>query len=179
MDLFWNILTLIHRNLFYKWKNEFNLALIYVVMFPLKKLAFEFAVWAGKRRREVYLNSQVMLLERALNIRYLDQDKWATDASPTAVNGIYIDSSSVITNQGFAWNLNENQPNDGYAYNVGETPITPPPHTPEYAYNLNEFLGQDVFVVKVPAWFTYDETEMRAFIDRFRMAGRNYSIETY
>ena len=177
MNLGFNILNLIHRNLFHKLKNGFNIALLYVAMFPLKQLIVDFAVWGGIKRREVHFNSQVIILERALNLRYLDMDKWATDASPTADNGIYIDDTNVITNLGYAWNINEGQPNDGYAYNTGETPI--PPHTTEYAYNLDEYAGQTLFIVKVPQWLNYDESEMRAFIDNYRMAGRTYTIETY
>jgi len=179
MNLLINILNHIHRNLFHLLRTQLTVAYLYVASYPLKQLNFSFYVFGGKQRREVRFNSQVMLLERALNLRYLDMDKWATYASPTANNGIYIDSTTVITNLGYAWNLNEGQPNEGYAYNIGETPIEPPAHTVEYAYNLSEFLGQTLFIVMVPSWLTFDQTEMRAFIDKYRMAGRTYTIQTY
>ncbi len=177
MNLLINFFNYIHRNVFHLLRTQLTVAFFYVALYPLKQLNFGFYVWGGGIRRKVRFNSQVMMLERALNLKYLDMDKWATYASTTAVNGIYIDSTTVITNLGYAWKTSEAQANEGYAYKTGET--LPPGHTNEYAYKTPEFLTQELFVVMVPVWLTFDSTEMRAFIDQYRMAGRTYSIQTY
>lgn len=49
-----------------------------------------------------------------------------------------------------------------------------------YLYNKTEYYGGgDSFIVFVPAGVIFDTSEMKALINRYKLAGKTYSIQTY
>lgn len=170
-----NIILHIHRCLWWFIRKTDHVAWLYVLLWPVKRLNEEFFVYATQKGRESKYNGQTMVLERALNLRFLGLDQWATPSSPTANGGIYIDNTGVSAQESFAWNNAETPGAEVFAWNDGETA------GPEaFSWNDSESSGLNyAFIVNIPQSFTYDEATVRDFIDRYRLAGKSYIIQSY
>lgn len=173
-----NIIQHIHRLLMYVLRKQVNVAWLYVLLWPIKQLSIEFDLWTTTKLREVNYNGQVMVLERMLNLYFYGQDKWATAADPTASTGFYIDVVGSNLDHIYSWNDGEVVPvdEDVFSWSVDEVPAG----TEVFVWNEAETAGLDYnFKVMIPAAFTYTENEVRALVDKYKLAGMAYIIETY
>lgn len=127
------------------------------------KLLTDFDLW----RFEAQITGQVGSLEYMLNDHYygngLLTDIYITDG--TGDNNTYI------------YNKNEGRPKT-YIYNKAEGK----PKT--YIFNRNEFSGDPDFIVWIPAALPGTipgdySIEMRALVNKYKVAGTTYTIKTY
>lgn len=125
---------------------------------PLKQLHQSFL---DRRQQTLFYmayNSQVIYLERLLNIVF-------NSGNP----GIYIDDA-VQFDYWFLYNTAENHPQ--YIYNTDE-------NQPVWLYNQTEFETNYDFIVFVPLGLQFNENQMKALINRYKLAGKRYTIQTY
>lgn len=133
---------------------------------PLQTLNDTFVLWASGLRYFLRFNGQVLYLEHVLNDQY--------DAS---LRRIFIDDpvgNVVITT--YVHNRIEFQP-PLYLYNIADASEFDP-----VVYNTSElFVSEDDFVVHVPtaAFSPAIEVQMRDLIDKYRIAGKRYSFQTF
>jgi len=167
-----NILQHIHRMVDWFMRCTETVAWLWVLHYPLHVLNVDWIGFAATRKRLARTNGQVMVLERALNLKYMLEDKWATAADTDASGGIWIENTASLIPTTFIYTAGEAQP-PLYIYGdaEGEPPL--------YIYSAAEYESQYDFIVKIPAAFAYDEDEVKAFVTRFRVAGKRFAIETY
>lgn len=127
------------------------------------KLLTEFDNW----RYEAQITGQVGSLEYMLNKQYYNDGLagliYITDG--TGDNNIYLFNTAENEQQTFLFSTFEGEP-------------------PLFLYNNNEFSGDPDFIVLLPSalppTITGDYTiEMRALINKFKIAGTSYIIKTY
>jgi hypothetical protein len=169
-----NIIQLIHRTLSYDLRKSVNVSFIYALNRPLNSVAIAFEDFTRQRKRSAKYNVQKMVLERMLNLYYYGQDKWATASDPTASGGIYIEQAIGNLDFAYSWTNTEGTQQD-YSWRNSETPASQ-----SYSWTDAEVTNLIFdFKVKIPAAFTYNENEVRGLVDRYKLAGKSYTIETY
>jgi len=124
--------------------------------------------------REATYNCQTMVMERALNLRYYQLEAWHSTAAPTANGHIYIENVNNSLPISFLYYDVENQPAPYHLYYDSE-------NAPQevYWYFDSEYENNYDFIVWIPVALTFDESELRAFIDIYVLAGKTYNIQTY
>lgn len=133
------------------------LAYLKFISTPFKRLLNEFYEFTNKVKYEVSFNGQVIYLEHILN-----------DTFDNVNRGIYITDADQ-EDQVFLFNQAE-QNEKTYLYNISESG----PET--YLYNQSESLSWPNFIVNVPSGVTYDENQMKALINKYKLAGKKYKI---
>lgn len=106
-------------------------------------------------------NSQVMYLEHILNDRFNN-----------AGTEIYIEGGSDQVKK-YLYNKSEVK-TPLYIYNKAEVG-----YTPTYIYNKKEQIPAVGFIIWVPDTLIFDENEMRALVNRLKLAGKMYTIKYY
>lgn len=172
-----NIIQLIHRTLSYDLRKSVNIAFIYALNWPLNSVSVSFDDFTRQRKRNAKYNGQKMVLERMLNLYYFGQDKWATAADPTASGGIYIEQAAGNVDKMYVFNKSEGSTSD-WIFKKSET--LPTGALRSYIFKKSE-LSNFVFdfKVRIPSSFIYNENELRGLVDRYKLAGKQYTIETY
>ncbi len=125
---------------------------------PLIELHQNFLEQRQKTLEYLAYNSQVIYLERLLNQVFNNGN-----------TGIYI-SDAVQFDYWFLYNNAEQHPQ--YLYNTSE-------NQPVFLYNEQEFDTNYDFIVWVPTAVTFNINRMRALINRYKLAGKRYDIQTY
>lgn len=132
---------------------------------PLQTLNGTFVAKASAIRYDLRFNGQVMYLERRLNDQY----------DPTN-RAIYIDDpSGAYVFSFYVFNMIESQPT-ATVWNISEAK---PPQ--QYLRNLVELIvGFGDFVVFVPTAINTSNNQigMRAIINKYRAAGKQYSFSS-
>ncbi len=128
---------------------------------PLKNLNTTFKSWKDGVDYDLQFNGQTMYLQRVLN-----------DQFDTVLRRIYIEDTSIINNV-YVANKSEGSVTL-YLANKSETsaPVV-------YLENLSEQVNQIHFKVRVPAALVFSSIQMRALVDKYKIAGKNYTIQTY
>jgi hypothetical protein len=145
-----------------------------VLISPIRYVHGLFLAHRTISNREAAYTGQICVMERMLNIQYYDEDVWASPADPTANGHIWIENAASILANYPVWYLAEGQPQERVSYFQSESgPATYP------IYFASEYDAGYSFIVWVPSALTFDESEMRARINRYVIAGFNYSIQTY
>lgn len=176
-----NLIQVIHRTIAWFLRKEINVTWFYAFVRPLNLVSIQFEDFTRQRKRQASYNGQMMVLERMLNLYYLGQDKWATASDTTASNGFYIEQASGEADEVFSWTEGETipaSPGEVFSWTEGETIPASPGEVFSWTEGELTNLTYD-FKVKIPSTFTYDETEVRALVDRYKLAGKVYAIETY
>jgi len=130
------------------------------LMAPMDELNTTFKAWVADIRYQMYLNGQVQYLEHYLNDLY--------DAS---LRRIYIEDGNAGV-PFFLYNKADGTLNE-YIYNKSEGETAP------IVYNQADYAGQDDFRVVIP-WSTIpsdEETIMKAYVRKYKLAGKRFSIE--
>lgn len=158
-----------------QWFDAFpkRMAWLRVLLSPLETMHAAFLVHREKVNREATYNCQTMVLERAMNLQYYGVEQWHSNAAPTANGHIYIQNVSNSIAVTFTYYNVENQVNPTIYYDSeGQAPEF-------YSYYDSEYQNQYDFIVWVPVALSFDENEMRAFIDLYVFGGIDYTIQTY
>lgn len=131
---------------------------------PLRKLKDQFTTLQADKNYEIAFNTQTLSLENRINQHY-----------SLPLGTIYIETIASISNDVFDFWLSENQ-TPKYVYWLSEN------STPQYIYWLSETSPQAIgndFIVYVPAALVFDEQEMKAIINLYKLAGKRYTIVAY
>jgi hypothetical protein len=127
---------------------------------PLIEVYDLFTAFRNNNIKILSFSSQVISLEYALNDRFNpgNDEIYILD---------YLQFSDL-----YLYNKVEDR-NDKYFFNKAEAK--------QYYYlrNKTEYSGDFDFVVMVPTWLTYDINEMRSLINRYKLAGKRYTIVNY
>jgi len=132
---------------------------LYSLIQPLIEL---YAIFSSYRIQALYTLSftgQVIYLEKLLN-----------DTFNNGGTEIFIEDGGKIAP--FIFNTEENEP-DLFIYNTEE-------NEPDlFIYNTEEYPGNVDFIVKVPTALVCDDNHMKSLINKYKLAGKNYTIQTY
>lgn len=128
---------------------------------PLKTLYNGFLSYRQSTLRTLSHTGQVNSLEQLLNDLY----------SPTA-RGIEITDSTDNRWPPAIYNHNEGQP-ALYLYNKSETA------PPNYLFNTIEYNLMTDFIVRIPMTTTATSDQIRSTVNRYRQAGKRYSLQYY
>lgn len=129
----------------------------------LNDVNLDFTSYIEEKRKEVSFTGQTIVLEKLLNESY-----------PAAADGIWIDNAGTFHDPGYGYLKAEGQPHPGFGYLKSEGQ----PH-PGFGYLKAEDSGAVNFTVNVPVSVSFDETDMRVLIDKYKAAGMQYIIQTY
>lgn len=130
------------------------------LMKPMDQLNTTFKNWVADVRGQMYLSGQVLYMEHYLNDLY--------DAT---LRRIYIDDGDAGT-PFFVYNKADLTQNE-YVYNKSESETAP------VLYNHADYAGQVDFIVVIP-WASIpsdDETIMKARVNKYKLAGKRFSIQ--
>lgn len=136
-------------------------AWLYSLIQPLIEL---YAIFSSYRIQALYTLSftgQVIYLEKLLN-----------DTFNNGGTEIFIEDG-ILKIAPFLFNTAEDA-DPFYVFNTGETS-----EDNLYIYNTAEYTGNLDFIVKVPAALVFDENQMKSLINKYKLAGKNYTIQTY
>lgn len=169
-----------------------------VLVSPFVKIYQEFLIAYNAYVLKIRFNGQVIYLEKRLNDRF----------SPT-IGGIYIIDGSPLTPLYLYRNVEAKPPlylyrkwkaTSSYAVNefsvknnkvykclVANTNIDPISNPTEWQYvkevtfirKKTEFDIQYNFIIRIPAAVVFNVIELRAVVDFYRLAGKQYKIEIY
>jgi len=105
------------------------------------------------------MSGQVVYLEHILNYYFDDVNQ-----------GIYITDSTTVEEPTILYNENEGNEKT-YLYNDAENDYE------TYLFNKTELQAWPNFVVNIPSTVTFNEQQLRALVNRFKLAGKNYIIK--
>jgi hypothetical protein len=136
-----------------------HLAFLKAVLKPLKQIYNAFVAYRTNTLRSISHTGQVIYIERLLN------------GDATAQYPIYLSDS-------------DDERLDDYIYNQseGQLPIylyQDSASLPVEVKNEVEYENIDDFVVKVPEVPPMSDTEIRNIVEKYKPAGKRYSIQTY
>ncbi|MDQ3072475.1 MAG: hypothetical protein M3Q97_04315 [Bacteroidota bacterium] len=142
-------------------RKPIHTAWVELLVFPIHDLKDRFLAFVTFVQLQVSYNFQTQNVERMLNDKY-----------PTASPDIYIEHTHDRLPRRFAFYASEDQDKLGTAYFESELQG----HLFDTYFN-SEYDQETDFIVKVPAALTYDEDEMKAHINKYKLAGKRYAIE--
>lgn len=138
------------------------IAWLFRLFLQMRKKKVEFDDLRAYWDYNLQFNAQTLSLEARLNQQY-----------NLVMGSIYIITQNSPNNAIYTFWMNENQPSP-FAYWLLEA------QTPIYTTWLGEGASSAVdFIVYVPSSLTFDESEMRAIIELYKLAGKRYSIVIY
>lgn len=139
-----------------------NLAdVIFALTKPLRSLNITFKSHKDSVDYDLQFNGQTMNLEHVLN-----------DKFDPSLRRIYIEDVSYI-NSVYVANKVEGSVTL-YLANKSETTVPP-----VYLENKIEQTGQTHFRVMVPASLTFSMIELRALVDKYKLASKIYTVQTF
>lgn len=136
-------------------------AWLYSLIQPIIEL---YAIFSSYRIQALYTLSftgQVIYLEKLLN-----------DTFNNGGTEILI-ADGILKIAPFLFNTAEDA-DPFYVFNTAETN-----EENLYLYNTAEYTGNLDFIVKVPTALVFDENQMKSLINKYKLAGKNYTIQTY
>jgi hypothetical protein len=142
---------------------------IATLLTPLQTLHSAFLVYAQQARKEASYNSQTAVFEFLLNERFNNSQ-----------TGIFIDNVffNLTIAQEYRFYISET----GFGYPSNYWKFLSEANPQNYSVFQNElFSFGATFIVNVPVALqgVIDENELRAVIDRYRLADKTYSINYY
>lgn len=135
-----------------------NIAFLKFLSKPIRTLITDFTNFYVKKRYDLAFNGQVVYLEHVLNDFFDEVDR-----------GIYISDSPEAAESNYLFNEVEGN-EETYLFNVSEL------QSPLYLYNQQELTFWPDFIVNVPAAVSFNNNQMTALINRYKLAGKNYII---
>jgi len=136
-----------------------NIAWLKFLSKPIRRILMEYYSHRKENELLIHMNGQVIYLEHILN-HYFDP----------AQRGIYIQDATDVEKATVLYNKIEGNEKT-YIYNESE-------NTQEtYLFNQQELQSWPDFVVNIPNNITFDEPRLRALINRYKLASKNYIIE--
>jgi len=135
--------------------------LLFAMIKPLKDLNTSFKSHKDVIDYDLQFNGQTMYLKHVLN-----------DLFDPTLRRIYIEDTSIINNVYVATKAEGSV--TLYLATKAETtaPVV-------YLETLSEQVNQIHFKVRVPIALTFSSIKMRTLVDKYKLAGKNYTIQTY
>lgn len=131
---------------------------LYSLLAPGADLVEWFSDYRDETSRNLSFNGQTIVLERALNLHYDTGD------------GIYITNAEITGTVAYMYKQGDDA--TMYAWEDGGDDTL-------YLWYSGDVVGAYDFTVYVPVALVFEEVEMRAFVDQYRLAGKRYQIVTY
>ena len=140
-----------------------SIAWLFRLFIVLRRKNEEFDALRGYWDYNLQFSSQTLSLEARLNQQY-----------NMVMGSIYIVTQNTQDDNIYTFWINENQPSPFVWW------LSEPSGTPTYVKWIGEGATVQVdFIVYVPSSLSFDENEMRAIIDLYRLAGKRYTIVIY
>jgi len=142
-------------------------AWLQVLIAPVADLHAAFLAYRTATNTQLSYTGQVILLERLLNLRYYN----AFDPNPiTPFKPIYIIDVPTQVQLVPLYLKSEAVPQTVYLQTE---------NIPWVLFTRAETLLNYDFKIMVPASLTFDQTELRRLVDRYKYAGTQYIVELY
>ncbi|WP_299459326.1 hypothetical protein [uncultured Microscilla sp.] len=139
-----------------------HLAWLQVMLAPIKTLYERFVAFRVATQLEIAISNQTMVLEEELNRRLgLSRE-------------IVIINQTYQKNRRYIYYLSEASSLQYYRYSLSE--ITEKNLLPKFSYTLGEFQGEFDFVVQTPALAADQQLQIRAFINKYKLPDKTYTI---
>lgn len=139
-------------------------AWLYALIEPIEVMHNNFLTFRDDKLIELSYNAQTILLEKALN------DRW-----PGANGNIYVDNTADNLPDNFIFRDQDTLP-DLKIYRDQDSGNAL--YSTRYLFRDQDSAKFD-FIVKVPQSLTFNNAEMREFVDQYRKAGKRFKIETF
>lgn len=128
---------------------------------PLVYLYNSFYTFFSTKKYELVFNGQVIYLEHVLN-----------DQFDPVNRGIYI--SDTPPYGGSVYIFNDIEANEEtFVYNKSEA------EAPLYLFTNAEALTWPGFIVNVPSGVVFEATQLKAYVNKYKIASKNYTINIY
>ena len=134
------------------------LAFIFASIKPLNDIQILFYQFFEAKKYELTFNGQVIYLEHILN-----------DQFDPVLRRIYIDSVESLPNIYLFNSIEENEETYLFNNSAGELGL--------YLYNNLEYQSDNDFTVYVPIGLVYNEILMRYYLDKYKLASKQYNIQ--
>ena len=141
-------------------RSDANLSFLYSLVEAVGELNIIFNSFRDNTLYLLQFTSQIIYLEHYLN-----------DQFDPIGRGIYIDNIEEL-DWLFLFNVVEQKP-PLFIFNKAEAA------TPVYFKNFNELINDINFIINIPVAVTFVENVVRAKVDFYNQAGKNYTIVTY
>lgn len=125
---------------------------------PLINLQNDFYSFRDDIKYQLTFNGQVIYMEHVLN-----------DQFDPVNRGIYITDSTLIQNTYIFTNAEDNET----TYIVTNAETAPP----VYLYTNQEYIDDVDFIVNIPSTVTYNEDEVKFWVNKYRIAPMRWKIE--
>lgn len=139
------------------------IAWIEVLMYPFSSVYGFWLDYFTEKRFDAWITGQVAMLQYMLNTKFYGNGNLLS---------IYIVDDYDDENDVMIFNKHE-QETETFIYNTDEEA-----DEEVYVFNSNE-VGYYDFIVMVPEDLEFDENYMRSLINKFKLAGMSYTIQTY
>jgi len=126
---------------------------------PLINLWQSFQSYSNAVSEKININYQVISLEYGLNKKF-------NSGNP----GIYI-SDAYSLDQKFVWRKIENR--KVYIYRKADNKAS------NYFYTRADYLSDNEFIINVPVTLIFNNNEMIAYVNQYKVAGFRFKIVTY
>lgn len=141
-------------------RSDANLSFLYSLVEAVGELNVVFNSFRDNTLYLLQFTSQIIYLEHYLN-----------DQFDPIGRGIYITNLEEL-DWVFLYNFIEQKP-PLFIFNKAEAA------TPVYFKNFSELINENNFIINIPVAVTYVENVVRAKVDFYNQAGKNYTIVTY
>ena len=159
-----NILHIIKLLLPPHWRTKSQIDFLKPVAKPFITVHNVFMTFRANNLYKLSFTGQVISLEYLLNQYYQTE-------------GIYISDTAPDYPETTIYNTEENETDEPvYVFNADETIL---PEEQVYLYNNEEFDLNINFIINIPIAVTFDENVVRALVNLYKLAGKQYSIKTY
>ena len=139
------------------------IAFLYRMLWKARDLQSKFVRLYNQQIYELPFTSQTLSLENRLNQRY-----------GLPLGHIYILTVSPLFGATYIHFINENQ-TPFYAFCIAEA--EPPQYVRFFAEHTNTSNAD--FIVYVPSSLLFDESELKAIVNTYRLVGKRFKVEIY
>ncbi len=169
-----DFLVQINRLLPNRWRKPAMLAWLYRCIMPIQSLYFAFRGYRVSTTRRIRVTPQTYSLEWFLNFIFNPTftPAMVDNSIDYSGGGIWIENNPAQLPVMFVYSDFDVQP-PLYIYSEAD------PDPPVYIYSWDNYWEQYHFIVHVPTALAISEVYLRSIIDRYKPAGRRYTIETY
>ena len=154
-----NLNQIIEENISPRLRKTFILEFFKVVCSPLQLNYNSFYQFYNDKKYELIFNGQVVYLEHLLNDQFDNVNR-----------GIYITDSPQFDDDVVLFNESENNEETVfYNESEGEPSVV--------FYNEAEVQTWPDFIVNVPSAVVFNEIKMKAYLNKYKLASKNYIIQ--
>lgn len=108
-------------------------------------------------------------LKLSFSAQVISLEKWLNDNFDPVLRQIFISHPASVNEPTYLFNKAENA-TPFYVFNDVEVSV------PIYFYNVSEIGSEFDYFINIPTTVTFDTDELRAGVDVYNVAGKNYDI---